>query len=122
MKKIVKTDSQKYEDLTEAFLDMKRQKDREIKELKEKIDKLENILQINKKSKFESKEIFKGSKIEIYNIGKDKYFDYFPQPNQYEEEITGLKCSIILECNESFIKDVIDTLPDWFEVESPGVL
>ena len=109
LKKIVKTDSQKYEDLTEAFLDMKRQKDREIKELKEKIDKLENILQINKKSKFESKEIFKGSKIEIYNIGKDKYFDYFPQPNQYEEEITGLKCSIILECNESFIKDVIDT-------------
>lgn len=109
LKRIAKTDSQKYEDLTEAFLDMKKQKDREIKELKEKIDKLENIIQINKKSQFESKEIQGGSKLEIYNIGKDKYYEYFPQPNQYEEEITGLKCSIILECNESFIKDVIDT-------------
>ena len=109
LKQIAKTDSQKYEDLTEAFLDMKKQKDREIKELKEKIDKLENLIHINKKSQLESKEILGGSKLEIYNIGKDKYFEYFPQLNQYEEEITGLKCSIILECNESFIKDVIDT-------------
>ena len=77
LKQDQKNEKIKLEELTNAFLDMKKKKDKEIKDLKDRIDELEAILKI-KTEKDELKEHFEGTKLEIFNIGKDKYKEFFP--------------------------------------------
>ena len=67
LKQNQKNDATKYEELANTFVNMKKQKDKEIEELKDRIDKLEKLLQI-KMEKDELKENFKGTTLEIFNI------------------------------------------------------
>lgn len=108
LKQIKKKDSEKYEELVEIISNMNNQKDKEIKELKEKVNYLENLLQIKNKNVKESSSSFEGSTLEIFNIGKDEYFNYFPEKNQYKKDINGYVLTVILECDEKNAKEVID--------------
>ena len=115
LKKVEKSESQKYDELVNVLLKMKNEKDekdKEIKELKNKIENLEKLLNVKKEQKTnieDSEEKFDGTKIEIFTIGNDEYFDFFPKKNQCQENICGFILSIILECNEKDIKDVVDS-------------
>ena len=112
LKKLEKNESQKYDELVNVLLNMKNEKDKEIKELKEKVENLEKLLDLKnkkKENKEESEEQFDGTKIEIFNIGKDEYLDYFPDKSQYKENIEIITFSITLECNEKDIQEVIDS-------------
>ena len=106
--KVEKNESQKYDELVNVLLNMKNEKDKEIKELKDKVEKLEKWLNLNNQNKEEIDEKFDGTKIEIFNIGKDEYLDYFPDKSQYNENLKVICVSIALECNEKDIKDVSD--------------
>ena len=111
LKKEEKNESQKYDELVNILLNMKNEKDKEIKELKNKVENLEKLLNLKNKKKEnteESEEQFDGTKIELFNIGKDEYFDYFPDKSQYKENIKGI-ISITVECNERDIQDVVDS-------------
>ena len=108
LKQIKKKDSEKYEELVEIISNMNNQKDKEIKELKEKVNYLENLLQIKNKNVKESSSSFEGSTLEIFNIGKDEYFNYFPEKNQYKKDINAYVLTVILECDEKNVKEVID--------------
>jgi hypothetical protein len=108
LKQIKKKDSEKYEELVEIISNMNNQKDKEIKELKEKVNYLENLLQIKNKNVKESSSSFEGSTLEIFNIGKDEYFNYFPEKNQYKKDINFFGYTVILECDEKNVKEVID--------------
>ena len=108
LKQIKKKDSEKYEELVEIISNMNNQKDKEIKELKEKVNYLENLLQIKNKNVKESSSSFEGSTLEIFNIGKDEYFNYFPEKNQYKKDIKSFVITVILECDEKNVKEVID--------------
>ena len=108
LKQIKKKDSEKYEELVEIISNMKNQKDKEIKELKEKVNYLENLLQIKNKNVKESSSSFEGSTLEIFNIGKDEYFNYFPEKNQYKKDYNAYVLTVILECDEKNVKEVID--------------
>ncbi len=110
LKMIKKNESQKYEDLYEALLNIKNQKDKEIEELKDRIKKLENLLQIKDEKNSEGEKEFKGTKLELFCITKDKYFEYFPDKNKYGKEIIFINCSLILECNENDVKNLVDAL------------
>ena len=103
-----KNEAQKYEELYEAMLNLKNEKDKEIKELKDKINKLENLLEIKDEKDSESQKIFNGSKLEIFCIDKDKYFQYFPDKNKLDKEITLMTFSVILECNENDVTNVVN--------------
>ena len=73
---------QKYDKLINIFMNIKSEKDKEIKELKDKIHNLEKLLNIIKeknKIKEESEDQLDETKIEIFNIGKNEYLDYFPE-------------------------------------------
>ena len=115
LKKVEKSESQKYDELVNVLLKMKNEKDekdKEIKELKNKVENLEKLLNVKKEQKTnieDSEEKFDGTKIEIFTIGNDEYFDFFPKKNQCQENICGFILSIILECNEKDIKDVVDS-------------
>lgn len=105
-----KNNSKKTEDLVEALLNMKKEKDEEIKLLKEKVDKLEKLLEIKLDNKKQLEEKFKGSKLQIFNIGKNEYSEYFPDDPQYIENAFGILYTFILECNkESDTKDIISS-------------
>ena len=80
--KIEKNESQKYEELVNILLELKNdrdEKDKEIKELKNKVENLEKLLNIQKENKEEITDNFDGTKIEIFNIGKNEYLDFFPE-------------------------------------------
>ena len=115
LKKVEKSESQKYDELVNVLLKMKNEKDekdKEIKELKNKVENLEKLLNLKKEQKTnieDSEEKFDGIKIEIFTIGNDEYFDFFPKKNQCQENICGFILSIILECNEKDIKYVTDS-------------
>ena len=112
LSKIEKKESQKYDELINALLNMKNEKDKEIKELKDKVEKLEKLLSLkNEKNenKEGSEEKFDGTKIEIFNIGKNEYLDYFPDKSQYNENLFWVGFSVALDCNEKDIKDIVDT-------------
>ena len=68
------------------MLNLKNEKDKEIKELKDKINKLE-----------------------IFCIDKDKYFQYFPDKNKLDKEITLMGYSLIFECNENDVTNLVNT-------------
>ena len=53
------------------------EKDKEIKELKNKVENLEKLLNIQKENKEEITDTFVGTKIEIFNRGKNEYLDFF---------------------------------------------
>ena len=108
LKQIKKKDSEKYEELVEIISNMKNQKDKEIKELKEKVNYLENLLQIKNENVKKSSSSFEGSTLEIFNIGKDEYFNYFPEKNQYKKDINFFGYTVILECDEKNVKEVIE--------------
>jgi hypothetical protein len=66
----------------------KDEKDKEIKELKNKLDNLEKLFNVKKEQKTnieDSEEKFDGTKIEIFTIGNDDYFDFFPEKYQNQE-------------------------------------
>ena len=112
-----KSDSEKYNELYEAVLNMKKQRDEEIKELKdkeikllkEKIENLEKLLQIKSINNIEKDDKYEGTKLEIFTIGKDDYYDYFPTPNQYDKKLNGILLTLIFECNENDIQGIIDS-------------
>ena len=105
-----KSDSNKNEDLIDTLLNMKREKDNEIKELKSKIEKLEGLLLIKNKNNLENNEKIEGSSLEIFNIGKDSYSEFFPDIYEYKENISVFGYTLILECNnENDINDVSNT-------------
>ena len=106
LKQNPKNNAIKYEELANAFLNMKKQKDQEIEDLKDRIDKLEKLLQI-KIEKSELKENFKGTTLEIFNIGKNEYSKFFPDKYQDIEKILAVGFTLILECNE---KDIVDLI------------
>lgn len=106
LKQNPKNNAIKYEELANAFVKMKKQKDKEIEELKDKIDKLEKLLQI-KVEKDELKENFKGTTLEIFNIGKNEYSEFFPDKYQNIEKISTFGLTLILECNEKDALDII---------------
>ena len=108
LKQIKKKDSEKYEELVEIISNMNNQKDKEITELKAKINYLENFLRVKNKNVKESSSSFEGSTFEIFNIGKDEYFNYFPEKNKYKKDIKDFLFTIILECNEKNVKEIID--------------
>ena len=103
-----KSDSEKYDDLCDAFLNMKKQKDEEIKLLKEKIENLENLLQIKSEDNNEKNEKFEGTTFEVFTIGKDIYYDYFPNPNVYDTKLYEILSTFTFECNEDDTKSVMD--------------
>ena len=118
LSKIEKKESQKYDELINALLNMKNEKDKEIKELKDKVEKLEKLLSLkNEKNenKEGSEEKFDGTKIEIFNIGKNEYLDYFPDKSQYNENLFGVGFSVALDCDEKDIKDIVDTFNKYKE-------
>ena len=91
------------------MLNLKNEKDKEIKELKDKINKLENLLEIKDEKDSESQKIFNGSKLEIFCIDKDKYFQYFPDKNKLDKKITLMGYSLIFECNENDVTNLVNT-------------
>ena len=116
LKKVEKNESQKYDDLVNVLLKMKNEKDekdKEIKELKNKLEKIEKILNISKEKKENNEENiqenFDGTKIEIFTIGNDEYSNFFPEKNIFKENINGFVFSLILECNEKEIKNVVES-------------
>ena len=112
LKKIDKSDSQKYEEMIDVLLNMKiekEQKDKEILELKKKVDELEKVLQIKKEIKNQSDENYDGTKIELFTIDKEQYSNFFPDKSIFQEDICGIASTIILECDENDINEVIDT-------------
>ena len=112
LKKIDKSDSQKYEEMIDVLLNMRienEKKDKEISELKEKVDKLEKVLQIKKETKTQSDENYDGTKIELFTISKEQYSDFFPDKSIFQEDICGIGSTIILECDENNINEVIET-------------
>jgi len=118
LSKIEKKESQKYDELINALLNMKNEKDKEIKELKDKVEKLEKLLSLkNEKNenKEGSEEKFDGTKIEIFNIGKNEYLDYFPYKSQNNENLFGVYFSVALDCDEKDIKDIVDTFNKYKE-------
>ena len=118
LSKIEKKESQKYDELINALLNMKNEKDKEIKELKDKVEKLEKLLSLkNEKNenKEGSEEKFDGTKIEIFNIGKNEYLDYFPDKSQYNKNLFGVGFSVALDCDEKDIKDIVDTFKKYKE-------
>jgi len=46
--------------------------------------------------------------LEIFNIGKDLFHNFFPDKNQLDENITGIIFTIKLEINEKYMNDIID--------------
>ena len=112
LKQDQKNEKIKLEELANAFLDMKKKKDKEIKDLKDRIDELEAILKI-KTEKDELKEHFEGTKLEIFNIGKDKYKEFFPDELNKIGEISGIGYTLILECNEKDIADIISAFNNY---------
>ena len=66
------------------------------------------MLQIKNENVKKSSSSFEGSTLEIFNIGKDEYFNYFPEKNQYKKDINLFGITIILECDEKNVKEVID--------------
>ena len=97
----------KYEELIEVLLNMKKEKDEEIKELKDKINKLEKLLQIKENDKKQDE--FKGSKFEIFNIGKDEYSNFFSDEIQYIENLTIFGFTLIFECKENDIQEIMNS-------------
>ena len=57
--------------------------------------------------KDELKENFKGTTLEIFNIGKNEYSEFFPDKYQNIEKISTFGLTLILECNE---KDAVDII------------
>ena len=89
---------------------MKREKDNEIKELKSKIEKLVGLLLIKNKNNLENNEKIEGSSLEIFNIGKDSYSEFFPDIYEYKENISVFGYTLILECNnENDLNNVSNT-------------
>ena len=112
LKKLEKNESQKYDELVNVLLNMINEKDKEIKELKDQVENLEKLLDLKnkkKENKEETEEQYDGTKIEIFNIGKDEYLDYFPDKSQYKENSGGINVSITLECNEKDVQEVVDS-------------
>ena len=111
LSKFEKKEMQKYDKLINIFMNIKSEKDKEIKELKDKIHNLEKLLNIIKeknKIKEESEDQLDETKIEIFNIGKNEYLDYFPEKNQYKKNLFGIAVSIAFECNEKDNRDIVE--------------
>ena len=111
LKKIEKNESQKYEELVNILLELKNdrdEKDKEIKELKNKVENLEKLLNIQKENKQEITDNFDGTKIEIFNIGKNEYLDFFPEKSQCKENLYGIVFSVAVECDEKDINEVVE--------------
>ena len=110
-----KSDSNKYDELIDALLSMKKEKDNEIKELKSKIEKLEGLLQIKNENSLGNNEKIEGSRLEIFNIGKDEYSEFFPDKSEYNKEnISGFGYTLIFECNkENDINDIFNTFYEY---------
>ena len=115
LKKKGKNESNKNEELIDALLNMKKEKDDEIKELKNRIEKLEKLILIkNENNILENNEKIEGSIFEIFNIGKDLYSEFFPDKYEYKENINTFGFTLILECNnEKDINDIFNTFYEY---------
>ena len=91
------------------------EKDKEIKELKNKVENLEKLLNIQKENKEEITDNFDGTKIEIFNIGKNEYLDFFPEKSQCKENLYGIVFSVAVECDEKDINEVVESFNKYKE-------